>query len=333
MGVFQAIHRSLVAAAVMALATSAKAAPLEFSIGLGSASFATVAARIAGELGLFEKHGLAARFIVMDSASAATTALIASSVAGAVSGPGELVVAQARGQKVVAVANTYAGLSGSLVLSKAVADRLGVSPAAPVAERLKALEGLTIGVPSATGAYTVAFRSAARDVGANVRFAYMAQPAMVAALESGAIQGYVGGAPFWALPVVKGSGVLWISGPKAELPAANMPVSSSNLQIMRGYAEAHPDVARDLAAVFDDLGQALDTQPAAVKAIVARLYPDLDRPTLELLFAAESPAWKTKAPTTADMVREIAFVKLSGVTLPQADSLDPAGLFLHVGGP
>jgi ABC-type nitrate/sulfonate/bicarbonate transport system substrate-binding protein len=330
MRLLRAMGQCLIAIAVMGLAAPAGAATLqEIQIGLGSASFATVAARIAGELGLFEKYGLGAKFIVMDSASSATTALIAASVAGAVSGPGELVVAQARGQKVVVVANTYAGLSGSLVLAKSVVDRLGVSPSAPVAARLKALEGLTIGVPSATGAYTVAFRSASRDVGANVRFAYMAQPAMVAALESGAIQGYVGGAPFWALPVVKGTGVLWISGPKAELPAANMPDSSSNLQIMRKYADAHPEIARALAAAFDDLGKALDSEPARVKAIVAKLYPDLDAQTLDLLFAAESPAWKTKAPNEAAMKREIAFVKLSGVPLPEADALDPAAMFLH----
>jgi ABC-type nitrate/sulfonate/bicarbonate transport system substrate-binding protein len=108
-----------------------------------------------------------------------------------------------------------------------------------------------------------------------------------------------------------------------------MPVSSSNLQIMRGYAEAHPDVVRGLTAVFEDLGKALDTQPSAVKAIVAKLYPDLDGQTLDLLFAAESSAWKTRAPTEADMAREIAFVKLSGVPLPQADSIDPAALFIH----
>ena len=324
---FHSTARALLALAMLALAAPARAVePVAFPIGLGSASFATVAARIAGELGLFLKHGLAARFIVMDSASAATTALIAGSVAGAVSGPGEVVVAQARGQKVVLVANTYAGLSGSLVLSKAVAERLGVGTTAPVSARLKALDGLTLAVPSATGAYTVAFRSAARDAGVTPRFVYMAQPAMVAALESGAIDGYVGGAPFWALPVVRGSGVLWISGPKAELAAGNMPVSSSNLQIMRDYALAHPDVVRALAAVFDDLGQALVAQPAAVKAIVARLYPDLDGPTLDLLFAAEAPAWRTLPPTEADMVREIGFVTLSGVALPQIDGIVPAAL-------
>ena len=330
MRVFHGLRQGLIVVALLALAPQARAAELTaFQIGLASTSFATVAARIAGELGLYEKHGIAVRFIVLDSASAATTALIAQSVAGALSGPGELVVAQARGQKVVVVANTYDGLSGSLVLSKAVVTRLRVPATAPVAVRLKALDGLTIGVPSATGAYTVAFRSASRDAGAAVKFVYMAQPAMVAALESGAIDGYVGGAPFWAVPVVKGTGVLWISGPAAELPAANMPVSSSNLQIMRSYADAHPDVVAGLAGVFDDLGQELETRPAAVKAIVARLYPDMDATMLDLLFAAESRAWKTAAPTSDGMAREIAFVKLGGVVIPQIDAIDPAALLVR----
>jgi ABC-type nitrate/sulfonate/bicarbonate transport system substrate-binding protein len=300
----------------------------EIPIGLASTSFATAAARIAQEMGLFARHGLAPKFVVMDSASATTTALIAGSVVAAVSGPGELVVAQARGQKVVVISNTYGGLSGSLVLSRAAADKTGIAPSAPVVQRLKALDGLTIAVPSPTAAYGAAFRSAARDAGATIRFAYMAQPAMVAALESGAIQGYVGGAPFWAIPVVKGSGVLWISGPKGELAAVNMPVSSSNLQMMRFYAEAHPDIVLRLTAVFADLGRALEQAPAAVKPVVAKLYPDLDATTLDLLFTAEAQAWKTKPPTQADMAQEIAFVKLSGVTLPQIDSVDPAALLV-----
>ena len=69
--------------------------------------------------------------------------------------------AHARGLKVVVLANTYAGFSGTLVLSKSVVDKLGVSPTAPIAQRLKALDGLVIGSPSATGAYTVTARAAA----------------------------------------------------------------------------------------------------------------------------------------------------------------------------
>jgi ABC-type nitrate/sulfonate/bicarbonate transport system substrate-binding protein len=315
--------------AMAALAGSAVAQELrEVSISLASTSFATAAPRIAKELGLFEKRGIDPRFIVMDSANAATAGLIAKSVDAALSGPGEVVVAQARGQKVVVVASTYAGLSGSLVLAKSAADKLGVSASAPVAARLKALDGLVIGSPSATGAYTVALKGAAAAVGANLRFAYMAQPAMLAALDSGAIQGFIAGAPFWAAPVLKASGVLWISGPKGELPSQFSPVSSSNLQTLRGFAEANPALVRRLADVFSDLARAIEERPQDVKAAVARLYSTLDARTLEVLLAAELRAWATRPVTASDMAHEIAFIKLSGTPIAQLDSVEPGAMLL-----
>ena len=261
----------------------------EISVGVGSTSFATVGVRIAKEMGLFAKRGLDAKFTIMDSANVATQALISKSVNFVLSGPGELVAAQARGQNVVAISNAYMGLSGWLVLSKATADKLGVSPTAPVTERLKALNGLVIASTSPTGGFTVAFRGATEGVGATIRFTYMSQPAMPAALESGAIQGYISGAPFWAVPVVKGSGVLWLSGPKGELPAANVPATSGDMQAMRDFAEANPDLIKTVAAVFDDLAKAVDERPAEVKAAVARLYPDLDAPSPSISSLRRNP--------------------------------------------
>ena len=59
---------------------------------------------------------------------------------------------------------------------------------------------------------------------------------------------------------------------------------------------------------------------------MAKLYPDLDAPTLDLLFASESLAWKAKPLTPEDMAHEIAFVKANGTAPPQVDSLNPASL-------
>jgi ABC-type nitrate/sulfonate/bicarbonate transport system substrate-binding protein len=323
------IFRAVVATAVAATAgLSFGQSPREITIGLASTSFATAAPRIAKELGLFEKHGLSPKFIVLESANAATAALIAKSVDSAVSGPGEIVAAHARGQKVVAIANNYIGFSGSVVLSKAAADKLGVSPTASVAARLKALDGLLIASPSATGAYTVALKGATAAAGVNVRFTYMGQPAMLAALDSGAIQGFVGGAPFWAAPVLKGSGVLWISGPRGELPAEFSPISISHTQVLRSFAEANPALVKQLAEVFNDLTKAIDERPADVKAAVAKLYPNLDAATLDLLVTAEARAWRARPLSAKDMVHDIAFMKMSGTSIPQLDSLDPAAMLL-----
>ncbi|MBS7706894.1 ABC transporter substrate-binding protein [Chelatococcus asaccharovorans] len=319
--------RGLVCAACL-VSVPAMAQLRDISIPISSLSFGTAAIRIAKELGLFEKHGLNAKIIVMDNANSATTALISKSVEVVLSGPGELVAAQGRGQKVVAIANTYNGLSASLVLAKDVAEKTGVSPNAPVAERLKALNGLIIGSTSATSSYTVSFKGAAEAVGANIRFTYMAQPAMVAALEKGAIQGFIAGAPFWGVPVVRDKAVLWLSGPKAELPPQNLPASSVSLQTMQDFAAANPELMKSLAAVIADLGKAIEERPAEVKAAVAKLYPDVDAKTLDLLYASEAAAWKARPLTAADMAHEIAFVKSTGTSLPQIDSVDPASMLV-----
>ena len=299
----------------------------DISVGLASTSFATVAPRIAKDMGMFAAHGLNCRFVVLDSANAATMAIIAQSLDGAVSGPPELIIAQSHDQKVVALAYAYRGSSGTLVLSKSTLEKLALSTNASIAERLKALDGLVIASPSATGAYTVSFKAAAKSVGATIRFTYMAQPAMVAALESGAIQGYIGGAPFWAIPVIKGQAVKWISGPSGDLPAEFSPTSTSNFQVMRAFAKTNPDVVKAIKATFADLTKAIDERPAEVKAAVGRLYPDLDRATLDLLFATESAAWKSVPSTTADLAHEIAFVKAGVGQVPGLDAVDPAELF------
>ncbi len=301
----------------------------DLTIGLSSASLGAATPKIAKEMGLFAQHGIEAKFITMESANAATTALLSGAIKIALSGTGELVVAQGRGQKVVAFANAYQGLGATLVLANAVATKIGSSPDAPIAQRLKAVGGLLLATTSATSAYTVALKAAAQSVGSTVRFTYMSVSNMVAALEAGAIDGYFTSAPFWALPVIHRTGVVWISGPRGELPPEFTPVSTLNFQVMRDYAEANRELITRIIAVFVDLARAIDERPDVVKATAGKLYPDLDRATLDLLFASESLAWKTRPFTVADMAHEIAFVKSSGVTLPEIDRIDPASILFR----
>ena len=312
----------LIGAAMLGIARKTQAQPLqEVTISLPSRSLVAASPRIADALGLFAAHGLKPRFTYMDSANASTLALISRSVDVAMSGTADAVAAQARGQKVVIIANTFAGLSGTLVLARSVADRLGVTPDAPVSTRLRALDGLLI-------ASTSAYGSSARAVQSNIRFTYMALPAMVAALETGAVQGIIATAPFWTVPVTKGSGVLWIAGPSGDLPSAFVPASAAALQVMRDFATAKPDMVKALVAVIADLRLAIDTRPAEVKAAVARLYPELDAPTLDLIYAVESRAWQAAPLTAADIAHEIAYVQLSGGSAEQLKGIDPAAMVL-----
>ena len=284
------------------------------------------AARVAQELGLYEKHGIRPKLIVVDSANAATTALVAKSLDAAVSGPGELIAGSARGLKMVAIANVYGGLNAHVILAKSVADKIGVSPDAPVADRLKALDGLTFASVSPTSAFTVTTRTATEEVGAKLKFTFMAQPAMLAAMESGAIQAYIAGAPFWVLAPANNTGIAWISGPKGEFPAARTPSHSASVQMMRETAEAKPDIVRRLALVFADLATAFRERPTEVKASIGRMFPALKPELIERFYDLEARGFAAKPLTVADMAHEIAYVKASGANLPNIESVDPKAL-------
>jgi ABC-type nitrate/sulfonate/bicarbonate transport system substrate-binding protein len=313
-------------AAVFAPALRAQSSLKDIAIPISSTSFATASVRSAELLGCFTRHGLNAKFPVLGTGPTLSAALVSGSAQVVVGGAGEQVAAWVRGQRVLTLTNVYWGLAASIVLAKDVAERTGVSLTAPVRDRLKALDGLLIAVPSATSTYTNSFRGAAEAVGAKMRLTYMDQPAMVASLEAGAVQGYSAGAPFWGAQVARGKAVVWVSGPKGELPTINTPASITTFQAMAPVAEANPVLMRQVIDSYRDFSDILESAPDKVRGALGKLYPDVDPATMDVLFAAEQGAWKYRQVTPAHMKQDIDFMRASGVPLPGIEKLDPAAM-------
>ncbi|MCO5090043.1 MAG: ABC transporter substrate-binding protein [Bosea sp.] len=265
----------------------------------------------------------------MESANIASTAIISRSTPAAISGTSELLFAHLRGQELVIIANTFSGFGATLVLSKQVAGRIGIDSSAPVPDRLKALNGLMIASPSATSDYTFSFRGAARAVGADVRFTFLDQTTMAAALQSGAIDGYVASAPNWVPPVLSGVGIIWLSGPKSDLPSNFMPRSSSSLQMRRDTAVGNPELARKLAAVHADLVRAIDERPDDVKTAILKFWPNLSPPALDLIYSSEGASWKAKALMPDDIAHDIEFLKSTGAKLDGVEKINLESLIVR----
>lgn len=280
---------------------------------------------ITKDLGFFEDHGIDANFVMMDSSTAAATALLSDAVSFAFSGPGSLVAAQARGQDMIVVNSTYRGLGGTLILSNAAVERSGISEDAPVEDRLRALKGLVIATPSPTSTYTLAFSEAAAKQDAQINFTYMAIPSMPAAFASGAVDGYVASAPYWLPPIVDGTGVAWISGPQAELPAEFAPAHTAVTLTMRSYAEANPKTVDNVIAAFEDFVAALDSRPDDIKTAIRAVFPDLDEETVDLLLEAESVAWRAGAVTPEEVRHEVEMAAGTNTQIPATvRDIDPA---------
>ena len=316
---------TLLGAAALGGTTRIAGAADALAIALSSNTLAYGGLRIAEAAGLFQRHGLDPRIVVMDSGNAAISALVAGSVQVASSGPGEVLAARLRGREIVIVANLYRGLSGSLVLAKPVLARLGVVREAAAAQRLRALDGLTIAAPSATSAYLHPMKAAAADAGAKPRFTYMSQPAMVAALQAGAVQGIIAGAPFSLAAVANGSGIQWISGPGDDLPAAFRPASSACLQVTAEYARSHAPVLAALRAVSADVATLVQEKPADGKALLAKAFPQLDPASLDAAFDESARNWSQPVMTVADIRQEIRIQESSGA-MPGVGGVDAASV-------
>ena len=289
------------------------------TLAMSSASIPGATARIADELGLFSKHGIEATIRAMDNGSMATSALVSGSVDFITDGASDMILAQARGQQVVALTTTYHGPAAVLVLSNSAAARAGVAPNASIHDRLKALNGITIASPSATSPFTVSIRSSAETAGAKINLTYMTQPSMVAALQTGAIDGFMASAPFYVAPPRGGFGVIWINGPKGEFPVA--PANSTLLLTMRDVAAAHPELVDRLIAVFLDFGREVAAHPAAVKAAIARLNPTVDPATVDMVFDTEASGFAVGKLTVGEIDHDITFMKGSGISAPGLDTL------------
>jgi ABC-type nitrate/sulfonate/bicarbonate transport system substrate-binding protein len=305
------------ATALFLLAGAAQAQSLKsVTIATSSASIPAGAARLAKELGLFEKQGLQAKVTPMDNGALASAALVSGSVDFVTTGPSDVISAHARGMRLVVLTSGYRGFAATAVLSKAVAERLGVSPNAPVAARLKALDGLRIATTSASSTFAVGPKSAIEGVGGKATFTYMAQPAMVAAFKKGVIDGYIASAPYYLAPVADGSGYIWINGPKGDWPKESAPVNSVVLIAKGDFADANADLMRRMRAVFADFWKVVEDRPNDVKAAMMKLWPDLDATSLNQIFETERPGFKASAVTANDMVQEAAFMKLGGASVP-----------------
>ncbi len=297
------------------------------TLAISSSTLAYGGLRIAENAGLFSRNGLDARIVVMDSGNAALSAVLGGSAQFAASGPGEVLAARLRGRDMLVVANVYHGLSGSMLLTKAAAAKTGVAPDAPVAQRLRAVSGLSIAEPSPTSAYLHPYKAAAEEVGATMRVVYMAQPAMVAALKAGAVDGAVLGSPFAQSAIRNGSSVPWISGPRDELPASVRTASSACLQATAEYNTANKPVIAALRQVLADLAAFLRDKPAEATELLGRAYKTMDPDSLNDAFAENWRNWAQPALTVAEMRQEIAIQEASG-TMPGVGKMDPASVLL-----
>ena len=201
-----------------------------------------------------------------------------------------------QGKKLVAVYNAVDKNMINVVMRADVAKRLGITAQTPLADKLKALKGLTIAA-TRPGALTFQqaesmVRRAGYEPQKDVKIVGAGEGmALIAALESGQADLFLTAVPVPETAVARGSAVMFINNAAGEDPSI-IPFDMETVLVTQEYAQKNPDIVRRFVRAIrkasEWIGQATPEQFADA------LGPDLTSTPRDVLVAG---AASTKAAT------------------------------------
>ena len=227
---------------------TARAQDEEATTSLPVVSLTFSAHYLAEDLGLFEKAGLRMKTIVVSGMGSANAVLAGSVDFSNGSGP-TVLRADARGQKLIAIGMTIDKPMLEVVLDKGRAAQRGINDALPIPKKAQAVKGLRFAIDSPNtiphGYLRYFLAKGHLNDEHDVTLAPMAPPAMIAALKSGAVDGFVMSQPWTLIPVHDGLAVKLVSNPQGDFPEL-VPFAYNLVLTREGLCEAKPSVCRKL---------------------------------------------------------------------------------------
>lgn len=295
----------------------------EISIAVSSGSLPSGVGLMASHMGLFEKHGLKAVIVPMESASVATMAMLSGSTDFSSGGVADVILAASKGQDLIAVESEYRGFAGLIIVSDQIMKERGLDASLTPEEKFRAMDGMSIASPSATSTFTFALKGWSEAEGISLNFVFMGSTAMGSALATGAVDAVITSAPFYVEPILNGKAHLWLNGAQGDIPDAFLPAHAAVLKTTRAFAQANPDIIDKVRAVSEEFASISIENPELVKKAITENFP-VTPEAVDFILAHESFGSKGQPLTIDDMRKEIAFLEAAGVELPE--DLDPVSM-------
>jgi len=300
--------RKLIAALGIMAAVSAGAHAQELTkVKMSQAvdSIAYVAVDYASVAGFYKEVGLEVEQIITQGGGPDLAALVSGDVEFNTAAPTYQLDAIKRDRDVILIMNYINGMNQSFVLSKEAVKKAGVAPDAPVAQRLAALKGMTLGItrPGAMTDRHIRFllkKGGLAESDAQIVAIGGAQ-ALLTALESGQIDGFAISLGPDRTAVHRGA-VMWIDNLRGDV-AGLSPFPMVNLYTTRSYAEKNPEIVSKLVqatqrAVADLRKKSVDE----IFDILKPRYKNMDPEVLRLCIAAFQPALNSSGKVSEEMV-------------------------------
>jgi len=273
----------------------------EVSLMTAVPNFAFGAIWVAEQLKYFEAEGVRAKITPSPSGSVCLNAVVGRSTNFCASTSEGLVLARLEGAPAMAIQAHNRTLTLSVVLRKAIVDKLGLTRESPIDARLKALTQLgTIGAtgPGAASEQIIKFLvKKAGGIPSILKFVYIGAAELPASLMNNVIDAYALSPPSAEVTEPSGKGYVLIPLGKGEVPElTDYPYEV--LMVRPDYVEANPKIATAVARAISRGGALFRTSPEAAKSALRshRLYTKdkLADDVFELSYnmvANAMPAW------------------------------------------
>ena len=307
-------------------------APEETTLAVPALSLTFASTFVAEELALWEKEGLKVKISTVAGVGAAN-AVLAGSVDFCLTSAATQVRAAARGQQLFAIAQLMDRAPQEAVLRKEIAEKAGITLATPIEKRGQALHGKRMAVDSVNSINHILLKYVAKKGGLDpekdLTVTPMQPPNMIAALKSGAIDGFMMSPPWPVMASRDGTGVTFISVPRGDL-AELYPFAFILLVTRPGLCESKPSVCRKLVAGYKRALSLIHEAPTEALAALRKKFDKIDPGVLAESFeVTRAAASKTGLVQEAGIKHAVDFQVDAGAMKPEEKIPNLSGLYTN----
>jgi NitT/TauT family transport system substrate-binding protein len=291
---------------LMTVAAQAQQA-IDVVIALPSPTLTFSAPFLAEDAGLYKAEGLNVSHRILVGVESVNAVIGGSADFADSTGP-VFLRANAKGQALLAIANLIDKPLAEMVLRKDVYESLGVKEGMSLKERGALLKGRTIaiqGVGSIIHVWErVVVARGGLDPENDVRIAPMDPPAMLAAMQTKAVDGFATSPPYTTEPVLTGSAVMFASAVQGIAPDL-IPFPYSIIMTRPETCQREPEKCKRVVHALAAATRMIHDQPDKALGILSQRFRQMDPAVL-------AAAWKTVVQAHATDLRVTASVLATG---------------------
>jgi len=259
--------------------------------------------------GFFKEEGIKLDWVDVGAGSRQIAAVAGGSANFAIVGMQPAITARQNGADLVSVASLFNAYAMQLVLSNAALEKTGIRAGMTIDEKVERLKGVSVGVTGIGSTTDVILRSWLKARGKDPEQAITIQPlgnpaAMYAALEQGAVDGFVLGAPFPERAEGAGIGKIAIDALNDDIPELR-DVPYTGLVTSGSFAEKNTELVQKVVNAITRAIKLTASDPKKASGFVKTYFKETD----PALFDSFEPKYQAKAAKTPLVTRE-AYKKL-----------------------